>query len=274
MQGIASAAAAGFIFMSAIFFILAFTIFFLFFVKIKAKTTEQLIAYEAHKKSARKIFGWWGLLTLLGMVLGLAGQFSGSPAFIFIGMFTFTLVEISLYSLFAFVAGFLGFALATYHHPLFLLFNIFLTGTTLVFWHRYENNRERFDCEKNTEKLGGGIYEFSGMKYEVKVCKTGIDSWAQDTDVLAMMVYRQGSTELLAERLFDYYDSGAANPIGGVVQFGQSDIDSSELNHRPFDKSKLQNLYYGHSNSLKGDGFAGSLTMPPTTLDWIRARIP
>lgn len=133
---------------------------------------------------------------------------------------------------------------------------VLLAGVSLTLRYRYDNYRERFYCDGTGSLLGAGTYTFYGVKYDVKVCRTRVNSWSQDAVVVAMMVYKHGSDDLLAERYFDY-DEDDIHPWG---------VDKL--------KNDSRNLYYGHGDTTAYGGAEGLLSMPPTWIDWIRARIP
>jgi hypothetical protein len=105
-----------------------------------------------------------------------------------------------------------------------------------------------FRCDLYTEEMNGGIHTFQGQQYNIVLCGLagGIDpSNFQDDEILLRVYSMQG--ELLAERYFEF-------------------------------NWELRELEYGNDYLIYADGggagFETRMAMPPTRLDWIRARLP
>jgi hypothetical protein len=105
------------------------------------------------------------------------------------------------------------------------------------------------DCERNTKELNGGERSISGHKLKVVLCGDGGDE-NFNNDKIRMQVFSAGG-ELLAQRKFivNWHGSG---PF--PLEYG-----SGHLTY--FDASK-------------GGDFEHKLNLPPSPLDWIRARVP
>jgi hypothetical protein len=115
----------------------------------------------------------------------------------------------------------------------------------LVFRHTPESYGK---CDLYTEEMSGGIHTFQGQRYNIVLCglKRGIDPENIHYDEIRLAVYSMQG-ELLAERYFEFY-------------WG------------------LRELRYGKDYLMyadgDGEGYATKMAMPPTRLDWIRARLP
>jgi hypothetical protein len=103
-------------------------------------------------------------------------------------------------------------------------------------------------CDLYTEEMNGGIKTFQGHQYNIKLCglRGRIDpSNVHDDEILLRVYSMQG--ELLAERYFEF-------------NWG------------------LRELEYGKDYLIYADGRGSKIetrmAMPPTRLDWIRARLP
>jgi len=103
-------------------------------------------------------------------------------------------------------------------------------------------------CELYTEEMNGGVHIFNGQQYNIVLCGLagGIDPGNIQDDEIFLRVYSMQG-ELLAERYFEFY-------------WG------------------LRELRYGKDYLMyadgDGEGYATKMAMPPTRLDWIRARLP
>jgi len=103
-------------------------------------------------------------------------------------------------------------------------------------------------CDLYTEEMNGGIHTFQGQQYNIKLCglKRGIDPENIHYDEIRLAVYSMQG-ELLAERYFEF-------------------------------AWELRELEYGNNYLIYADGdgagFETRMAMPPTRLDWIRARLP
>ena len=107
------------------------------------------------------------------------------------------------------------------------------------------------ECEYYTEHLNGGVRTFQGKQYNIVVCglRGRIDPGNVQHDEIRLMVLSMDG-ELLAER---YYE-----PILGIDVL------------LPLEYSDDYLIY----NDGEGRGFQTKMPMPPTRLDWLRARMP
>jgi len=103
-------------------------------------------------------------------------------------------------------------------------------------------------CELYTEEMNGGIHIFQGRQYNIVLCgfRGGINPSNIHNDQIRLMVYSMQG-ELLASRYFEF-------------NWG------------------LRELEYGNDYLIYADGRGSKIetrmAMPPTRLDWIRARLP
>ncbi|MGX8883946.1 hypothetical protein ACWWD9_12120 [Methylovorus sp. SPW-M1] len=127
---------------------------------------------------------------------------------------------------------------------------LILTAISYFFWLSFMRADPFYyqKCDLYTEEMNGGVKTFQGRQYNIKLCglRGRIDpSNVQDDEILLRVYSMQG--ELLAERYFEFY-------------WG------------------LRELRYGKDYLMyadgDGEGYATKMTMPPTRLDWIRARLP
>ena len=102
-------------------------------------------------------------------------------------------------------------------------------------------------CDDYTDHFDGGLHEIAGQTYGIRICGKG-RQWVEDgSDEAVFQVYNMAG-ELLAERHF-------------IPRWGRQ-IWSLE-----YESNRI--LYYNDG----GPYWAASLNMPPTWLDWIRARL-
>jgi hypothetical protein len=123
-------------------------------------------------------------------------------------------------------------------------------------WNMFQNSPTR-NCDEYTRlmttAMGGNIFEEGGRRYEVKLC--AVPSFAPlFSGRMRLQLLSADNDELLAERIF-YWSSGSNG-------FWDSRIIST-------DPGKLN---YGWGDG--DDGYEGRLSLPPTKLDWLRARLP
>ena len=114
----------------------------------------------------------------------------------------------------------------------------------MVFWlnlnpQHYEN------CEIYTKEMNGGIRVFHGEKFNIVLCGTGAYNRSSDPGARLQVLSMDG--ELLAERFFEppwemVYD----------IQYGED-----YLGYETRDQGPTQNI-----------------GMPPSSWEWIRARLP
>jgi len=109
-------------------------------------------------------------------------------------------------------------------------------------------------CELYTDKMNGGIRTFKGKQYNIVLCGlNGIMDPSnfrrgRDDEVRLMVLSMDG--ELLAER---YYEPILGQRRNLLLEYGDSYL-----------------IY----NDGEGRGFQTKMPMPPTRLDWLRARMP
>ena len=104
-------------------------------------------------------------------------------------------------------------------------------------------------CEEQTKYLNGGEKIYAGRKFNIVLCGTGGDE-NFNHDRIRMQIFSENGT-LLAQRKC-YVDWG-----GTPIRIEYYD----------------DHLFY-FDDASKGSGFQNRVSMPPTLLDWIRARLP
>ena len=104
-------------------------------------------------------------------------------------------------------------------------------------------------CDYYTEKLNGGVKEFQGKKFKINMCGTGGDDNSNNDEIRLEIFSEQG--ELLAERYF-------LADLGGSFDY--------ELEYHP-----NHIMYF---DSTDDNDFDKTIPMPPTAIDWLRARLP
>jgi hypothetical protein len=107
------------------------------------------------------------------------------------------------------------------------------------------------DCERDTKYLNGGEKVYAGRKLKIVLCGDG--GWRDDSsmhDEIRMQIFSENGS-LLAQRRFivDWPDNG------------------------------LRELSYGGDHLIyidrsRPNDYKRKVSMPPTKLDWIRARLP
>ena len=116
----------------------------------------------------------------------------------------------------------------------------------VLFAARFPTEYDR--CDFYNKELGGGVKEYQGRKFKVHLC--GIRVGDHEPDAIRLQVFNEKG-DLLALRHFRFYrDTSSPN----VPEYHPDHITY-------FDE-------FRDPDSTK------TMTMPPTTLDWIRARIP
>lgn len=109
----------------------------------------------------------------------------------------------------------------------------------------------RHRCERYNEELNGGVVkEYQGRKFRIEMCGTGGDS-IQSNDAIELQVFDEKG-ELAAMRHF-------------VVNWNESKLERGVEYHPDHITYYDESLQYDYKKTI---------SMPPTTLDWIRARIP
>jgi hypothetical protein len=113
-----------------------------------------------------------------------------------------------------------------------------------------------YNCQKYNynEKLNGGVKEYQGKKYTINICGSGVNNgrFGDYTDEVRLEVFNE-QRELVAVRYYAVFWGGepGAHPI---------EVHQDSISYQNEDKD----AYFKH----------GSITMPPTFIDWIRLKIP
>lgn len=110
---------------------------------------------------------------------------------------------------------------------------------------------DRTSCEHHnyTERLNGGVKEINGKKYNIRMCGDGGDS-NQNDDRVQLEIFNDNG-ELLAKRHFTvHWDGGFHEPI------------------------KIQQGHIIYFDASEENDYKKTLSVPPTSIDWIRARLP
>ncbi len=105
-------------------------------------------------------------------------------------------------------------------------------------------------CDYYNEHLNGGVKEFKGQKFKINMCGTGGDQ-LQNNDEIRLQVFNEQG-ELVALRHFVV--NWDENNFPNVLEYHSDHI-----------------VYFDRSAE---EDFKKTIHMPPTALDWIRARIP
>jgi hypothetical protein len=110
-----------------------------------------------------------------------------------------------------------------------------------------------YNCQKHNynEKLNGGIKEFNGKKYTINICGAGRSSNEFYNSTRLQVFNEQG--ELVAVRYYKVF-------WGGVPGHEPIKVHQDSITYHDDD----YDAYFKH----------GHITMPPTFIDWIRARVP
>jgi|GEM_PF-1177996 len=111
------------------------------------------------------------------------------------------------------------------------------------------------DCRINNynEKLNGGVKVFNGKKYIINICGSGVDNspfFGDGMEAVQLTVLNEQGA-LLARRRYKVFWDG-------------------EPGHEPIGIETDKLTYYDDEDQDS----PRSITMPPTWLDWIRARLP
>ncbi|MET3134769.1 preprotein translocase subunit SecE [Oxalobacteraceae bacterium GrIS 1.11] len=110
------------------------------------------------------------------------------------------------------------------------------------------------DCKKfnYNEKLNGGVKEFNGKKYTVNICGSGVNNshfFGDNMDKVQLTIHNDQG-ELLAKRHYKVFwdDKPGHEPLT---------VGKDSITYQ--DDEKQQDY---------------SITIPPTLIDWIRAKVP
>ena len=127
---------------------------------------------------------------------------------------------------------------------------IIFSGAILIDNHGTGSGCQNYNYN---EKLNGGVKVFNGKKYTINICGSGVDNspfFGDGMDTVHLTVLSEQGA-LLARRRYKVFWDG-------------------EPGHEPIGIEKDKLTYYDDEDQ---DG-PRSITMPPTWLDWIRARLP
>lgn len=126
---------------------------------------------------------------------------------------------------------------------------IFVIGAVSFFSHLFDNT----DCQRYNynEKLNGGVKSINGKKYTLNVCGSGVSNshfFGDGMDVVQLTVLNDHG-DILAKRRYKVF--WEAQPGHEPLVIGRDSITYQ-------DDEKQQDY---------------TITMPPTFVDWIRARV-
>lgn len=108
-------------------------------------------------------------------------------------------------------------------------------------------------CDYYNEKLSGGVKDFQGKKFTINLCGTGghDSTFRYEPDEIRLQVFNEKG-DLVALRHF-------------MVNWGESS-ESRGIHYYPDHIAYID-------ESLEHD-FNKTVSIPPTSIDWIRARLP
>lgn len=112
---------------------------------------------------------------------------------------------------------------------------------------------KNYDCQQYnyTDQLNGGVKDFQGRKYIIKICGSGVNNshfFGDGMDAVELTITNEKG-ELLAKRHYKIFWDG-------------------QPGHEPL-TIRAANIIYQDDDKQVGH----SIAMPPTVIDWIRARI-
>jgi hypothetical protein len=127
-----------------------------------------------------------------------------------------------------------------------------LLGSTIIafLW----GNHDYVDCQRynyNTS-LNGGVKVINGRRYTINICGSGINDshfFGDGMDPVRLQILNEQG-ELLAERRYKVFWDG--RPGHEPIVIGQDSIS--------YQDDERQEVY--------------TIDMPPTTVDWMKARLP
>jgi hypothetical protein len=127
---------------------------------------------------------------------------------------------------------------------------ISIIGFALLISNLFDNT----DCQRYNynNKLNGGVKNFDGKKYTINICGSGVNNshfFGDSMDVVKLTIEDEQG-DVLAERRYKVF--WEAKP-----------------GHEPITIKKNGIIY---QDDEKQQDYI--ITMPPTSLDWIRARVP
>lgn len=122
-------------------------------------------------------------------------------------------------------------------------YGVLVALSIYVFPTKYGN------CEKDTSDLNGGVKVYGDRKFNVVLCGDGGNE-SFNHDKIRMQIFSENGT-LLAQRKF-YVNWNGGGPI--------------EL--------KYYDDHLVYADAARRYDYKRKVSMPPTRLDWIRARLP
>jgi hypothetical protein len=142
-----------------------------------------------------------------------------------------------------------------------LLIRIGIVVLAINLWNLFLNSSPR-KCEEYTKLMTGNMHygnivQGGSQLYEMQVCEVRSLSFQSLTPLfdkrMRLQIFSSPKRELLAERIFYWSPTYDPRWDSSVVSAGCNKVD------------------YGEGDD---DGYAGRISLPPTKLDWLRARLP
>lgn len=129
---------------------------------------------------------------------------------------------------------------------------ILLTACMAIFF--LWGNHDYTDCRRHSynNRLNGGVKIFDGKKYVINICGSGVNNghfFGSSMDAVELTVTNDQG-EVLAKRRYKVFWEG--RPGHEPLTIGQNSISYQD------DEEQAEH----------------TIAMPPTTLDWIKARVP
>lgn len=123
-------------------------------------------------------------------------------------------------------------------------------AATVAFW----GNHDYTDCQRYNynNKLNGGVKEFDGKKYTINICGSGTNNshFFGDSFDTVKLTITNAQGEVVAKRRYKVFWDGVPG-------------------HEPLTIDKNRIIYQDDEEQTDH-----TISMPPTTIEWIRARIP
>ena len=128
---------------------------------------------------------------------------------------------------------------------------LLMVGAALLF---LRGNHDYTDCQRYnySDKLNGGVKEFDGKKFTIKICGSGPGNshlFGNSMDAVVLTITSEQG-EVLARRRYKVFWEG-------------------QPGHEPLIIGKNSITYQDDAEQADH-----TIAMPPTTIDWIRARLP
>lgn len=132
--------------------------------------------------------------------------------------------------------------------------SILFWGIVVLYGANYFSGGGGYDCQKYnySRQLNGGVKEFKGEKYVIKICGSGVNDshfFGDSMDAVELTITNEQG-ELLAKRHYKIFWDG-------------------QPGHEPLTIGASSVIYQDDDKQVEH-----SITMPPTVIDWIRARVP